>query len=65
VSGLTDTESCAIQMVADGAEFRAGSDLAVQDEAMNLGYGMALAIRDNPDAFMAWYTSIRPFPKGE
>lgn len=66
---MTDIEAYAVNLVAAGAESVAEDDMDEDGEfgneddwrtAADLGVKMARAIKDNPEAFLAWYHSIAP-----
>lgn len=68
---MTEIEKYAISMVGDGGESVAEDDLdedgvfgaqrqVEHHDAMDLGVKMARAIKDNPEAFLAWYHTIAP-----
>lgn len=70
---MDDIEKYAVELVADGAEGSAEDDVERARRFANetnrltaagLGVKMAQAIKDNPDAFLAWYRSIAPAELG-
>jgi hypothetical protein len=74
MNDLTAVDLYAITLVGECAESGAEDDMDEDGElnstadlrtAVSLACDMARTIRNNPDAFMAWYVSIRPYPKGD
>lgn len=73
MADLTPVDLYAVTLVGKYAESGAEDDMDEDGElnsatdhrqAVRLACDMARIIRDNPDAFMAWYVSLRPYPKG-
>jgi hypothetical protein len=66
---VNDIEKYAVTLVGAGALSYAEDDIDEEGEfdaeddwrtARTLGLKMATAVRDNPEAFLAWYVSIVP-----
>jgi uncharacterized protein (DUF2461 family) len=64
---MTDIEKYAVNLVGEGAESVATDDLDEEGEfaneddwrtARSLGVNMGRAIKDNPEAFLAWYRAL-------
>jgi hypothetical protein len=64
---MNDIEKYAVELVGEGAEGVATDDLDEEGEfaneddwrtARSLGVKMGRAIKDNPEAFLAWYRSL-------
>jgi hypothetical protein len=66
---MNEIEKYAVNLVGEGAEGIAEDDIDEDGEfadeadwrtASDLGVKMARAIKNNPEAFLAWYISIAP-----
>ena len=66
---MNDIEKYAVDLVGEGAESVAEDDTDEEGHFENedawrascdLGVKMARTIKDNPEAFLAWYISIAP-----
>jgi hypothetical protein len=66
---MNDIEKYAVNLVGEGAESIAEDDIDEAGEfddeadwrtASDLGVKMARTIKDNPEAFLAWYVAIAP-----
>lgn len=60
-SGINDSADTVLHEGADPASER-GEELSDEEwrAGRNLAYDMASAVRDNPDAFLAWVASVKP-----
>jgi hypothetical protein len=66
---MTDIEKYAVGLAGEGAESLATDDIDEEGqfeneddwrEARSLGVKMGCAIKDNPEAFLAWYRTVAP-----